>query len=591
MKFLSWLTVIEILHHAFSMEIEFKERYDILASTITKDSHVYQSAIFLTANSSLVSDRQQYFIKSINLQIPIKLISINETVNSFEHLIQSMLELKNTRSTIFMFLLIQFDAKEIYNYLEWFARLVTVLMRPKLLLVIFTDTIYDMVEMQNILFSGWTLKYLDFSILHINLDDILVYNYNPFKNVYNIEPLNTLTDVFPDKLIDLYGYSLKFLVYHQPPFCRLEINKNGETLKVDGSDYSFLEMFSQRINFKLLLVKLPHDTDINYLSLTSDLQNDTVNIIAKSYIQTILYNSNMTIGRFYTNSFFAVIVPIVYTTKLSGIANVLPNLLMILLITALFCTATHIFQLYLHELNVLNVFRILLNIPILKLPRKLFERVLWLVFIAISVHYCSDQFATLTKIKLEHTQISFDTIEDIDESGFLVYTCDTFYDIINKNDFVWPPRLKSRLRLISIVGCIQNLAKGIKIICILPYFSSKYLVNQYNALNQVPKMKYTKLQFINDYAVFPYEKACPYLERFDQITQRIVEHGFLQSWEFREKYWSTPSKTEMNESRSDSSDTENLVIPLSIIAGSGYIISSLVFLGEYLFEHIIKYYY
>lgn len=578
MKLHIWIIILSVAYYVNSIKLDWENSLNMTVNTVKENAQ--QIVIFVDENNSKNQIQQQHFIQKLESEVSTTLLTIAYLKSFHANIIQSLpLILRNPRSsTLYIILVEQLNQSQVNEYLEYFALLSPLYTRPKCLLMIFDiNSIIKKDEMETVLVNAWTLKYLDFSAMQVRLNELIVFYYNPFENLYISKPFNFNTDIFPNKLINLYQYSLKTLIRHEPPFCRFEKNNRGEIIKIDGADYSFLKTFSRVMNFKFSY------TTSSVMELKS--LNNNVNLMSKSLLQSIGYGKQMTVGTCYTNSFYAIIVPIMSTEKLIINSDIFVNLLITLFTAVFFLKILNVVNFHNHRLTVFDIFQILFNVSHHKVSQKFSGRLVLYLLIVFSMIYCSHNFAKMTDISMQRDEIAFDSWEDIETSGLPIYSFLSFIEIVNKNKWVWPYALKTKLKNTTIIECIQKLANGEKIICVLPYLYSKYLVNQYNSRDYSAKIKISKLQLATDYTVFVYETASPYIERFDQITQRIVQHGFLESWDFRKKYWSSFSTVERENAQITNNQHGSIVIPLSIIAISGYIISLIIFIGECLIKY------
>ena len=549
----------------------------------------HQITIFkddFTNNNDIVD----IFIQNVSSHAPTVLIDSAKIQNTGDNRTLCTPVFKHPRSSTFFVILINHHNNFYLNHINYIvenilARLSPIPVRPRCLVILFSDNVAAENKWIHISSYAWSLKFLDFTIVQVNSDDTIISNYNPFNNSYNIEYLTQEIDIFPDKLSNMYKYPLKFPIWHIPPFSIVYKNSLKEITRIEGGDYIFLETFSHVMNFTRQPVRLTFK-NFTYKFMMNKLENNEINLLPKGYIQTILLKHNVVSGIPYGTSYYAVIVPNL-TVSYIGISysTFIPFIIIIIVIT-MFLKISRVFKFPVEQWHEVDIFRILLNITAPMNPQKWIERIYYLLLIILSMNYCTDVFAQWTSLQLQNNKVSLNTWEEIDKSGMPVYCSDTLPNVV-KTYRLLMPSLISKLQPEPIKVCVERLARGEKIICILPYLSAKYYTNRYITKSGSGMMKYTSLTLVENSAVFPYEKACPYIEKFDQITQRIVDHGILQSWRFREKYWKT--SWNITEKSKEENESVILVIHLIHILCIGYIIATIVLTFEYLSQNAHKY--
>ena len=94
------------------------------------------------------------------------------------------------------------------QHLKFLVQIEPRAMRPNFLLVIFNNDKLTCDVLQPIFNLSWSYKFLDFTIIQLNLyhGDITkqyIFYYNPFYNLCEKQILTKNTHIFPDKLVNL----------------------------------------------------------------------------------------------------------------------------------------------------------------------------------------------------------------------------------------------------------------------------------------------------------------------------------------------------------------------------------------------------
>lgn len=96
------------------------------------------------------------------------------------------------------------------------------------------------------------------------------------------------------------------------------------------------------------------------------------------------------------------------------------------------------------------------------------------------------------------------------------------------------------------------------------------------------KIKLAESTFMTDSTAFPFEKASPYVEKFSEILQRLVESGIEKSahreWGKTSEYLNFESTNCNNEDTEK--EIESIVPGLIVILIGGCLISGIIFIIE-----------
>lgn len=227
---------------------------------IFKDLKLNQAVIFTDyeKNSSSKYDCLYEKIFSHFSATSINFLKINQTGNN------QTLQMKNfqnpRQSSIYVIIhginSEKSKPRKINNILNKLVEISPIKMRPKCLILHFDHNNFLPSEAEEILQYGWSLKFLDLTILRINSCNALIdyFNYNPFKKTFNTGYLKNKNDLFPDKLVDVNKYPLKIPVFQFPPYLSFRI-KNGSVVNVKGEKYyKYLKTVAENFNFKLSFI-------------------------------------------------------------------------------------------------------------------------------------------------------------------------------------------------------------------------------------------------------------------------------------------------------------------------------------------------
>ena len=108
--------------------------------------------------------------------------------------------------------------------------------KPRLLAISVDEDAWDINIFKEILLYGWKEKYLDFTILGKSKgNNLTIMHYNPFTKTFYTDTYKSKTIIFPDKLNNMNGYSLKTPVWVAPSFMNYTVSNSS--IKVSGDVY------------------------------------------------------------------------------------------------------------------------------------------------------------------------------------------------------------------------------------------------------------------------------------------------------------------------------------------------------------------
>lgn len=173
--------------------------------------------IFANSSTRVNKEKSDYLFRGLANKIPAILIDLNHIRISGDNRSLQIPVLQYPRPSTIYVLLLQNEDNEVFDMLNNLITISPIPTRPKCLLIIYSGKDWSELKVRRILRHAWTLKFLDFSIIRIDTNHTAFFNYNPFSKVYSTRYLNTISEIFPDKLNDVNEYPLSFSVFHLPP--------------------------------------------------------------------------------------------------------------------------------------------------------------------------------------------------------------------------------------------------------------------------------------------------------------------------------------------------------------------------------------
>ena len=555
---------------------------DSLIRNILRDQKPYQITIFTSNRVPINSKYQNLLFQNSMRKIPTVLINLNKQVNNINKMrIFEMPFFRHPRqSTIYLIIKryygSEFHLKEMYSILQELTAIAPITTRPKCLLIYYSKSEYFENSLKEILRYAWTLKFLDFSILTINeVSNALHYTYNPFEKTYDISSFEAKSNIFPQKLNNVQGYTATLLASNDNMFVYSENSTKQNNSNIYTSDFVYVKTVLDKLNFTLRFVTdYTGEDDISALfeKTFSKLENNEITMSTVLYlVNTYLYKKEFVIGVAVSHSKMILIVPVIPISTVNFSFDILVHMIVFPIIILIFAIAVRVLKLPGKNWKIIKIFQIFLGIPTLKVPQKIIERFIFLTIIILSLKYSSSLMSRLTDIRLIQDEQHFDSIEDFFQSKMTIYTRDT----ANEYDSVEVKKLFSRSKKIrNLLDCVDLVLKNKDTVCVSTYYLALALINRSLKTHGVPLMKIAKPSFRQGQIAFGYEKASPYAEKFDQLLQFLQESGIPDQWRCK----ADTSKRRVENVSVTTKDT--LFKQLIIITFVGCTLAVLVFICE-----------
>lgn len=560
MKFFRFFLIFLIKQTVF---ISGKELIQLI-----NDLNPYEIVIFID-NLLNISFVQVNLIENLLNYNPVVLIDLNKVNQMKENRPTEMLILKNPRASI-TFIILPSIESEISDILGNVIKKAPTSPRPKSLLFLPTK-FSNQDRLKNILTNAWSLKFLDFSIVSTTSEkNHLFMTYNPFLNACIVKDLEDTNELFPDKLKNLHGYSLKTQAFNTPPFLVTKI-ENNKTVQVSGFVFTQLEYIAKKLNFKFQFLKDPPD-DPAIKEIVKNLELDNINISPLGIMLVKDYQSrNISLG--YPNKLakLVVVVPIIKTHIIGVTAEMFMILLTFFIIFTIFYIFVQSLKYHSDYWNNFYIFGILLGIPIKK-PEGRINKIVYLTIAILSIIFSNNYFSMLSDIKLHLIDQELKSYDDLRRLNIPIYV-PIYYNVIkdaneNEKDFFQETSVGFE--------CYKVLIETNNASCVYTFLRAQYYTKtQLNSRGE-RVMKISDISFRHELEMFFYEKASPFAEKIEQSMRQIFESNIIALLESNAN-----SKFQIIDSKQPRLADEILLKQIVLITLSiGYVLAFLFFVYE-----------
>lgn len=246
-----WLAYYALI--VFGLEInslrgEKNNWLNIFGEEIVENVKPYQLVLFSDNFKQAKRDHENSIINKLSKTIPsITVDSKQLTFKSTSTFLGSPVQFVNHRQAA-TYVLFHYgigvnnvaQIKQFKNFVDFFVPGSEKYPRPRCLVLFINDKWMSDNFFKSSLEYAWSKKFLDFTIMALNVPDKLnrdshpyVYYFNPFFDSMIKERFGSNVRIFPAKLRNVKGYPLRFPVINIPPFVTATKDNEGHILNVD----------------------------------------------------------------------------------------------------------------------------------------------------------------------------------------------------------------------------------------------------------------------------------------------------------------------------------------------------------------------
>ncbi|OXU28361.1 hypothetical protein TSAR_008318 [Trichomalopsis sarcophagae] len=513
-----------------------------LAGQLSRDHSPSQVTIFVNkTEESSISHQQDVAMKELMQMNPSAIIDVARfNLTDFNRTITYTSIRDNPRRVSIHVILLDENSdrtgssflEKVSQFLRFFVSMNHKMIRPKILLVYFSDEEVNQAFVDAMRFA-WYCEFLDFSIVHLNpkndVDAAYLHHYNPFFNTSNKSLYDTRNDLFVDKLGDVNLYPIRIMLTKQPPFMKFSF-KTGK-LKIYGIHFKLLKLATQKMHFKIKYV----GSNVKALAHTT-INEDSFNRLAQGHVDTLGVAlsfiqskcAKMSVGLTYYEDMVA-IVPIVSCTAFH--ISVISILVYLLVIPAIILGLLRL-SVYLRivsiNLDIFNVVQVLYGIPISH-PRKHVDRIFFISLIFVSMQYSMYYYSHLLDGQILRQEMSFASFREIADSPMDIFINRKFVDRYLPIENPDVRRIRARITLLDDISeCIEKIDTR-SVICMASEYFAKYIERKHLNSKADRLVKIAPVSFSKELLVIYTKDAFPYTEKFQEIFQTAYEAGIWPS--------------------------------------------------------------
>ena len=507
--------------------------FNQISYKISEELKPYQVTIFFNNSKKSFSSEQTILCKEIMHRNPTQLIDVSKINANASNGVFSQTLLRNPRLISVHIIpidkLSDDDVDYVQRMLQFLIQLTTKSPRPRCLVICFNHEPTSADVFKNIFEYAWIKRFLDFTVIEINLTNSsaarLLY-FNPFFNAFTDKNYNLTDQLFVNKLDNVNQYPLRLLLTNMIPFLRISVNRQGKK-HVEGLYYLLLEIVAWKMNFKITF----YESTVNTLEHTSIIEHSMA-LLKKGEIDMLTLAMSFVYSEFYkmdlgyhSSESLVAIVPVLSVSRLYIPMYILVYLLLNPLIVISMISCTHWLKIHNIKLGVFKVIQLLFGIPINLTTKRFTDRIVFFSIVLISMQYMMDFYSSVLDMHIVNDDVDLDTFEDMANSNIDIYVNKNYYVNHIPEDSEAARRLKVKMhQLNDIYKCLANLSQR-NVMCITSQIYADYYASLYLDSGGQPVTKLAKPVFSQERLSFTTENGFPYTEQFQVIFQRIYESG------------------------------------------------------------------
>ncbi|XP_031786661.2 uncharacterized protein LOC116417462 [Nasonia vitripennis] len=568
-----------------------------LVNQIKSQLEPYQVTIFTNSEINSVWDIGRYEIQRILADIPTVAVDLGLLESPSKENLMSLPTLRQPRKVslhVIIHYVTKSDnedlSKQLWDFFDFFVEASDIPRRPKCLMIIFIDYLVETNELlRNITEYAWTKKFLDLTILVVDVADLksrpYLFNYNPFKNTYEHQVWDpNKTTLFPDKLRDMNNYTLRTTVFNYPPYLIIDSDNNSTKPNMDGIYYPLMRILSSYFNFTMLSIGEVDNS--RTLALVETLYNLTstgaVNLLPfPAAVETFAGFGGLELSSFFGCFDVAAIVPLHQDSDI----DLSSQIYLLILSGTMLIFFLHIMARFLRFDRRFwrrdYIVRIIFTFSSPAVPKRLAERLLFLIVSTMAMQHSSNFLMQLVDVRIERKPQVLDNFYNIKQSRMPIFVDEvmeqTFFSDDNSDKLVKFLHNKA-IKQPNMINCIDKIKNNRSAICLTDLYLARFFTKNTSNTTQVLKIR-DPLFYCRPLAC-TFEKGSPYVEKFSEVVQSVTESGIQSMWkctkELETKFVKASNKLE------DKKERSMLLVILLVCLGTGFGTAGLILLGELL---------
>lgn len=378
---------------------------------------------------------------------------------------------------------------------------------------------------------AWSKKFLDFTIIGQNskffdLNDCAIQYKNPFKNEIFSEKFGLKTNIFPDKLDNVHGHTLKLAVISADVIVEFIRDPLQKIIDVKADKFYLLTTSFKKMNFTYEIV----EAGINMTFFDGSrivgekLYRNEINLYAKP---TNYFSNSKHVSIDIENDcekIIAVVPTKSVKTSVHISIEIIISFCFLPLLIAFIRMMVKILRIKHKKWKIFDIIVVFFGRSV-NWPLGYIDRIIFMVIVILSSIFSIDFYSGFLNIGLAEKENLFNTFKDIVESNLSLYSFNGYSNDIFTRDDIYGQSMKNKIHgLPDTVPCLEALVLRDDRICFIREGilkgTGKYISNLRNHKFNIAKPVFNCLK-----NKFSFEKSSPYAEKIFHTFRRIHESG------------------------------------------------------------------
>lgn len=507
-------------------------------------------------------------------------------------------------------------SQEILNYVPFIVHHVANTTRGKIIIFVFTTNVNT--EFYGFFRFSWSYRFLHVTIIELHqqlisygklhnepniLTNVVVHQYNPFRNAYTKEVFSANTKLFLNALENLSGYPLNAGFFWNYPLTYTLGNYSTLFTSLSGTESFIIQEIAKAMNFSVE-IQIFNGTGFDIVQGLSDETIDfsisTIDIVGRPNMHHVIKIET---------SIFIYSFPIHlivkqypdYKTKIANNASIIA--IAYVVIVMVFKLSVWLLKFDSKTWTVYRITQILIGNSLSIAGNRMVERIFFLCLVSAYMTFSPNISNMLLQINFGDKKfITFKTLQDAVDAD--IRSCMDSITMKNFKRYSNDPRLEKLLEnmLADCDSCLDSLLTKDETLngCYENVMLGKVLANIFSEKRDGWIVSIVREPLFPSWNAIGFTKTSPYVDRFNDILRRLSESGVVKWWldndmqmvtrTFYSKYNEVLRKKKshrMNSKISSGNVGRKFSRDISILLLIAYVISCLIFVGEVVCNRII----
>lgn len=574
--------IFVVLFYKQCLEFSVAENCFKYYQKIISRLHQHQITFFLNNSQNVLVSREKANFFRILRQVP-------HIIVDFKFIIEknAIFDKSSVNDSVHLSLNIVLSDQNFYqsnsskSIIDFLAQLCPIQPRQKVLIFLMKNISLSETRLKEIFEYAWFKKFLDFTVIDQEQKMLhtvcTVHHYNPFKNELIREKINFETNLFPENIKNIYGYSAKIGLVRSDIITQKIKDLSGKIVDVDTEKYYLLSTALKKLNFSHQFKEFGINKTFweGFKVIDDKLANNEINFFVKPRLSHVVSNEHVLINIENDCEKMLAIVPTKsIITKVYVSVDVIINFCFLPTLIIFIYLTVKLLIVKQEKWKIFKIAEIFFGMSKI-CPKSNVDRIIYMLIIISSSIFSINFYSRFLEIGLAKNEDMFNTLRNINESNLNIYAFKGYYNSIFTGSDAYVQSIKYKTKKADdAIPCLEELALYDDRICIVRENFLKLFVKYHPTLRNY-EFTVAKPTFNCVKIYYSFEKSSPYTKKFNSIFRYIHESGIKRILEPKSKLKKDPRKL-----KEQTNAVNFFLASLICILILGYTASIIVFFAE-----------